>query len=469
MKVKEFLKRNIFSILVFVFVAITLLFFSRENLSRMFVVMISILVWLLVSIKTKSPVLGSLLYILITLPFNITYQLPLDVPFFHTDIYVDGVVSNYLIPTISIIDVGLILLLASYIYEFGWKHLRVILSKYSLWFVLFVGYLIVSALFNSNLLTLLNGGRLVLGAVCLILAIDFFKLQKHKEFWKYLLIVLVGSVVIQGIIGILQFKMGSSLGLSMLGESQIVSGMQGSSFVTLNNEVFLRAYGTFPHPNILGGYLVMCLLISMFLYIKKNFNWKCGSILLGILSSVFVVFTFSRICILLVVIVWLVFLFFRFVFKKKGMYSFSFGLILERFLNLISGGDTSWGDRVNLMRSSFEIVKDSWLMGIGLGRFTKGMEGNIPLTSNGVMLIQPVHNVPLLMVSEFGVVGTLLYCVLLGSILLRSVKRMSWFRWLVIFVIAVIGSFDHYLFSLPQGMVMGGILFFFFINEEKCK
>jgi len=41
--------------------------------------------------------------------------------------------------------------------------------------------------------------------------------------------------------------------------------------------------------------------------------------------------------------------------------------------------------------------------------------------------------------------------------LLRNVKSMSWFKWLVIFVIVVIGCFDHYLFSLPQGMAIGGI------------
>ena len=458
MKVKAFLKRNIFPTVVSIIVIIPLLFLVKENALRMLVIILSILAWFLVCVKTKSPVVSSLLYILIALPFNITYQLPPDVLFFHTDPYVSGIATNYLIPTISILDLGLVLLIASYVYEFGVKHIKVLLHNYSLWIILFAGYLVLSTVLNSSILTLLNGGRLILGFVCLILVIDFFKLQKHKDFWKYMLGVLLISVLVQGILGVLQFKMGASLGLGLLGESQIVSGMQGSSFVTLNNEVFLRAYGTFPHPNILGGYLVMSLLLSLYLYMREGFRWKRSVMLLGILSSLFVVFTFSRICMLLVSVIWLVFLFFRFVVKKKGIYSFSIGLIAERFLNLLSGGDTSWRDRVNLMRSSFVVIRDNWLMGIGLGRFTKGMENNIPLTSNGVMLIQPVHNVPLLMVSELGVVGTLLYCVLLGSILLKNVKRMSWFKWLVIFVIVVIGCFDHYLFSLPQGVLISGIL-----------
>ena len=458
MKVKEFLKCNIFSILVFVCVTAALLFFAGENTSRMIAIIISMIAWLGMSIGFKSTVVSSLLYILITLTFNITYQLPSDVLFFHTDPYVSGIATNYLIPTISILDLGLVLSIASYVYEFGWKCIKVLLHSYSIWIVLFAGYLLFSTILNSSLLTLLNGGRLILGFVCLILVINFFKLQKHKDIWKYLLFVLLGSVIVQGIIGVLQFKTGSSLGLGMLGESQIVSGMQGSSFVTLNNEVFLRAYGTFPHPNILGGYLVMCLLVSLFVYMKKDFKWKWVAIVLGIVSSIFVVFTFSRICMVLELIIWLVFVFFKFIFKKNSLCSFSFGLLVERFLNLISGGDTSWSDRVNLMRSSFEVIKDNWLMGIGLGRFTKGMENNVPLTSNGVMLIQPVHNVPLLMVSELGIVGTLLYCLLLGSILLKNVKRMGWFKGLVIFVIVVIGCFDHYLLSLPQGVVTGGIM-----------
>ena len=458
MKAKAFLKRNIFPTVVSIIVIIPLLFLVKENALRMLVIILSILAWFLVCVKTKSLVTSSLLYILITLPLNITYQLPTDVLFFHTDPYVSGIATNYLIPTISILDLGLVLLIASYVYEFGVKHIKVLLHNYSLWIILFAGYLVLSTVLNSSILTLLNGGRLILGFVCLILVIDFFKLQKHKDFWKYMLGVLLISVLVQGILGVLQFKMGASLGLGLLGESQIVSGMQGSSFVTLNNEVFLRAYGTFPHPNILGGYLVMSLLLSLYLYMREGFRWKRSVMLLGILSSLFVVFTFSRICMLLVSVIWLVFLFFRFVVRKKGIYSFSIGLLVERFLNLLSGGDASWSDRVNLMRSSFEVIRENGLMGIGLGRFTKGMDNDIPLTSNGVMLIQPVHNVPLLMVSELGVVGTLLYCVLLGSILLRNVKKINWFKWLVIFVLIVIGCFDHYLFSLPQGVLISGIL-----------
>jgi len=266
----------------------------------------------------------------------------------------------------------------------------------------------------------------------------------------------IASVLVQGVLGTIQFLNGSSLGLSMLGESQVVSGMLGSSFVTLSNEVFLRAYGTFPHPNVLGGFFVMNVLLGIFLYSKSKGFYKKLSVLLVILSGIFVTLTFSRISTLLVLIIVLVTLVHRLV--KGKLFSFTPLLLVERFTNLISGNDASWNDRVSLMKSSFSVIKNNLMFGTGLGNFTKGMEKEIPSTVNGVLLIQPVHNVLLLMVAELGVVGSLLYVFLLGKILVSNVSKMNWFKWLAVLTLLIVGCFDHYLFSLPQGMVLGGIL-----------
>jgi O-antigen ligase len=311
--------------------------------------------------------------------------------------------------------------------------------------------------FNS----LVNGGRLVLDIVSLLFLIDYFKTQKHSNLYKYVLWISIASVLIQGVLGAMQFLGGSSLGLSMLGESQVVSGMQGSSFVTLNSEVFLRAYGTFPHPNVLGGYLVMNVLLGIFLYSKSKDFYKKLSVLLVILSGIFVTLTFSRISILLVLGIAFVTLGYRLI--KGKFFSFTPLLLVERFTNLISGNDTSWVDRVNLMKSSLSVMKNNLIFGTGLGNFTKGMENVVPTTVNGILLIQPVHNVVLLMIAELGIVGSLLYVLLLGKILISNVSKMDWFKWLVVISLVIIGCFDHYLFSLPQGMVVAGILTLLFV------
>jgi O-antigen ligase len=249
---------------------------------------------------------------------------------------------------------------------------------------------------------------------------------------------------------------GSSLGLGFLGESQVIDGMQGSSFVTLNNEVFLRAYGTFPHPNILGGYLVLNLLLGIFISFKSKGLLRSVSILLSSVSFLFVFFTFSRIAIFLSVLIILV-TFVSQLLKKHRIYSFVPILIVERFGNLLTSDDTSLRDRINLAKSSFQVIKNNLIMGTGLGNFTSAMK-DIPTTVSGVLLIQPVHNVLLLMISEMGILGTLIYLSIWVKLIIKNIGKMNIFKWLIVIVLLVMGSFDHYLFSLPQGLCIGGLL-----------
>ncbi len=457
MNIKRFFKRYLFQFVILFVFSIPLLFLIHDNWQKAAVIFSFLLIWFFVSFKTKSVVQSSLLYILITLPLNLTYQLSSPVPFFNTDPYVNGMYTNYLVPTVSILDIGLILLLVSYLYEFGLKHTKIVLQRYRVYMVLFLVFLLAQSMLKLSLVSLIGSFRLVASLCVVLLLVDYFRMQKKTEIWKWVLLSSFLSVLIQGIIGVLQFSGGSSLGLPFLGESQVVSGMQGSSFVTLNNEVFLRAYGTFPHPNILGGYLVMNVLLGTFLYSKRRGFYKILTISLIISSSIFVTFTFSRICILLVLLILCVTALSKLLTKK--MFSFAPILLIgERFTNLLSGGDTSWMDRVNLMKSSFNIIKNNWLFGTGLGNFTKAMEGDIPRTVNNVLLVQPVHNIFFLTVSELGVMGTLLYALLLGKILINNIRVMNVFKWLVVLTFIIIGCFDHYLFSLPQGGIIASIL-----------
>jgi O-antigen ligase len=264
--------------------------------------------------------------------------------------------------------------------------------------------------------------------------------------------ILFTDVLIQGVLGVIQFKRGSSLGLSFLGESQVVSGMAGSSFVELSGEVFLRAYGTFPHPNVLGGFLLVAMVLGIYVYEKRRLT---GSLLI-IISFLSMLFTFSRVSILLGLVVILVFVSKEFLFKKRSLLSFSVSPLLlgERFGNLFNGGDRSWAERLDLIKSSFRIIKENWLFGTGGGNFVKGMEGFVPRSSNGILLMQPVHNIFLLCISEFGILGFILIFYVLFYGIVKNIKRVSLYGVLILFVIVVIGVFDHYLFSLPQGMVI---------------
>ncbi len=70
-------------------------------------------------------------------------------------------------------------------------------------------------------------------------------------------------MLIQGGVGVAQFLKQSSVGLAVLGERALAPEMQGMSVIEVAGQRILRAYGLTPHPNILGGYLAMCLLFCL--------------------------------------------------------------------------------------------------------------------------------------------------------------------------------------------------------------
>src|SRR3989344_7585409 len=95
------------------------------------------------------------------------------------------------------------------------------------------------------------------------------------------------------------------------------------------------------------------------------------------------------------------------------------------------------------------------LFGIGLGDFPGWlMEQNPNLPRH---IYQPVHNVYLLIYSEVGVIGFILFLLFLAGLLyefikktrLRELKHYSFL--LVVISVLFIGLFDHFLLTIQQG------------------
>jgi O-antigen ligase len=452
-KTPKFFKKY-WNYILSVLLILPLTFLVNENVKKAIFILFLLIIWNLLGIYFKDFIKSSFITLLLILPFNITYQLPYSFLGIQlAEPFVNGVIVNYLVLTFSILDLGVLLLLLSLIFErhinFKWKGLSFLKT-----FLLFTIYLLLQSIFNSSALGLFNSLRL------LFYIFTFYSLyQKKGKIFKgrYLYIILFTSlalVIFQGLLSLLQFNGGTSLGLSFLGESNLVSGMVGSSFIELSNSLYLRGYGTFPHPNVLGGWLIFNILLGWSLYdmfkkIKKD-RWGIPiSIILMILSFLSLILTFSRISLLVSLIIWVAFLS-KLLLKSKSKNFMFIGLISERVLNLFTGGDNSWSDRLELIRASLSIIKENILMGVGIGEFTSNMGDTVPRSSNGILLLQPVHNIFLLIVSEIGLIGFGLYSTLLYFFL----KDRKFNLRLVISLVTlfIIGMFDHYLFSLPQGL-----------------
>lgn len=86
---------------------------------------------------------------------------------------------------------------------------------------------------------------------------------------KPILGAFVASGVFQSILAILQFAKQSSLGLEIFHESILVIGLKGVAEINVGGVEFIRAYGTFPSPNVLAGFLGICLFFVFYLFLKS--------------------------------------------------------------------------------------------------------------------------------------------------------------------------------------------------------
>ncbi len=308
---------------------------------------------------------------------------------------------------------------------------------------------------------------------------------KKFDFIKILYALIIGGVF-QVVIAIGQFLKQGDLGLRWLGESVLGPHMTGvASFLVPSNvegfvdsgEKIIRAYGTTPHSNILAAYLFLGIFAFYFVFLyKRHFHTyilMCGYALF--LVGLF--FTFSR----TIIFLWAAgFLIRGLLIVAKSRFKRQFWrdtvfktkltqILVVTFLTVVVFSLVYWPEVQSRMTLSSEeeavqlrvfyneesLKGGINLFGIGLGDFTGWlMEQNPNLPRH---IYQPVHNVYLLIYSEVGVIGFILFLLFLAGLLyefikktrLRELKHYSFL--LVVISVLFIGLFDHFLLTIQQG------------------
>lgn len=92
----------------------------------------------------------------------------------------------------------------------------------------------------------------------------FFRKCSTWNIWQGIFSVIIISAILQSFIAIIQFLLQKSIGLTFLGESIFSVFDPGVAKIVINGDIFVRSYGFFPHPNILGGFLALSLVITLF-------------------------------------------------------------------------------------------------------------------------------------------------------------------------------------------------------------
>lgn len=291
--------------------------------------------------------------------------------------------------------------------------------------------------------------------------------------WKTLALAMTVGLITQCVTGLIEVGVQNTAWLTSMGlpwPGELTAQTIGASVVGLTDgSRWLRAYGTLPHPNVLGGYLLIILAGPIMGYLQTGKARWLWPLMFGV-SVLFL--TFSRAA-------WL----------AGGVAFLGAGVLLPPesrrrwaavvigvtvlcaalalalgplFLTRITAASDSpqesfsVTDRRALTELALAFIRERLWTGVGAGGFVPTLAATQSLTP------EPVHNVPLLAMAETGLGGGAGMIVFGLAILGRAWRRRGFSVVESVMAASVIGlmvlaMFDHFLWSLSAGRLLMAI------------
>lgn len=406
--------------------------------------------------------------------FIFTIPIQLGKHFWPEFSFVNGIRVDYLSPILYVSDVLIALLFIVSFLRLKKQLFSFFSSPLFLMFLL----VFIAGLFFAKSPNALGFGILKFVEVSFL---GFYIAKNVKKDIKTpLFFVLVLGSLVEVIILFLQFFSQHSLGgpFYFLGERTFTSSTIGIATFRFSDTLLLRPYGTFPHPNVLAFYLFFVLTLLLFVWKVKAKVVFALKVVVLLLLSLGIIFTFSRIIILLTFCTFLIW-FFKKKIKNKRLWLIPGFILLILLADALFPRYASSIVKDSLLR--FDLIKISILtflknplFGVGLNNFYYHeilyQKTIIPT------LLQPVHNIYLLWLVQTGILGLIPAGLFLRKtirevfIKLRNKKQDILFSQAIIILLAssaVIGLFDHYLLTLQQGQILLATIFGFIFSKIK--
>lgn len=330
----------------------------------------------------------------------------------------------------------------------GWRSPQIMAVVFLLWAGLTVFWS------PDYFLALFGWGKLATAIIlfCLILK---FKLSRRWLAWSLAL-----AAVGQSFLAIFQFFQQRVAANKWLGMAEQLPEVLGTAITGDGFSRWLRAYGSFNHPNILGGFLALGLCLIFYLYLKSaSVIERRLSLFAAGLTAAGLFFSFSRgagLALGVAFIVQLVIISLKErARQKKALFFMAYCLMVWLALALIfwpllAGRLTvndrlenkSISERLTGLNEGLTMISQSWLRGGGIANYTYWLYRQN--TDWPGWVYQPVHNFYLLIWAELGLVGLLIFGWFLALIIFLIFKQRCYYGAGLLLILLLVGFFDHY-------------------------
>lgn len=295
------------------------------------------------------------------------------------------------------------------------------------------------------------------GAIWLVVRI--IKPKIGFVFWA-----LAVAGVTQAIWGWWQFSTQTILANKWLGIASHPITQGGTSVLLNEGGRWLRAYGGQVHPNILGGFLTITSLATVWLFIsakERAMRYVVAAVYVVQLIGLFL--SFSRAA-------WLAFflslvLGWRLIKDKQALNLVALFIAVMVFVIMAAalwqptrarliGAPASQlerqaiEERVSGISESGSLLTQAWWRGVGAGNYTKALALHSPGFPGYVY--QPVHNIFLLILTELGLAGLVLWFLFIWQHLVSYPKKLMMF----LLPIGITVFFDHYWWTSASMMLL---------------
>jgi hypothetical protein len=431
--------------------------------------------------------------LLFLLPSNLGYH------FINKSSYVQGILVDYLVPTVYLSDILIFILLALWLMHLGSKLIRLrhppvggAGSKLKLKNYKFVGLVLLLLFLGTQYAVAVNKIAFVYKLVRLMeMGWLFWWISRHfsrqlaaKMTKHWVVIIICASVIFQSLLAIGQWShQGSLFGYWFLGEQPFMVATAGVKTISFFGRLKVLPMGTFPHPNILAGWLVVSL---VFILLHKEYPYHsprkhlidpecsaCSRVqddnnnLLAYsfyliafffgLISLFLTFSWPAWIVMTAALVYILFDYLKPLATHQAWFFIALAFIGIVLVSAWYFGYwlelSSLARRWQLNTIAFNMWLSSPWTGVGLNNFIPRLAEFGEVVAS-VRFFQPVHNVFLLILAETGIIGVGIF--LWGIVQFIKPKTLTILNsnTLIFFSLLFLSLFDHYFLTTQQGLLM---------------